>query len=378
VASRLQSSIIIVVVVLFILSGIMLPRLFRSSPRAAASGIGVTANGEAYRWSDKEVTVFENKAGTLVIAVIGHREYEDDENKQQTGNYMAFYDALNGKELGRQRLTGIAQDRLNDADFSLFQNGDIYAIVNKSLLYKIDKVNTRLVPVPADFFTHQEELAAGIAQVEFIGPEWGDGLKLVTNDGKNRTYFPIADKVFTDKSRYAAEKTLAVKEPGAKTRTYFLFSEPSDDFPDEPIRLMMYTQKDNQGGPNTRPFFQKRDYSFLYNKKTISDFRQGGDYVLSYRDLTPGRAYFSPEVLYSDNEYVLIQSKANAASTANTLVQCLSVPGGRLVFTLPVDKEHPVDHIAYRYSHGFVLKTYESVLVIDSSGKQIKEFKIMQ
>jgi hypothetical protein len=140
----------------------------------------------------------------------------------------------------------------------------------------------------------------------------------------------------------------------------------------------MYTQKDNQGGPNTRPFFQKRDYSFLYNKKTISDFRQGGDYVLSYRDLTPGRAYFSPEVLYSDNEYVLIQSKANAASTANTLVQCLSVPGGRLVFTLPVDKEHPVDHIAYRYSHGFVLKTYESVLVIDSSGKQIKEFKIMQ
>ncbi len=377
-ASRLQSSIIIVVVVLFILSGIMLPRLFRSSPRAAASGIGVTANGEAYRWSDKEVTVFENKAGTLVIAVIGHREYEDDENKQQTGNYMAFYDALNGKELGRQRLTGIAQDRLNDADFSLFQNGDIYAIVNKSLLYKIDKVNTRLVPVPADFFTHQEELAAGIAQVEFIGPEWGDGLKLVTNDGKNRTYFPIADKVFTDKSRYAAEKTLAVKEPGAKTRTYFLFSEPSDDFPDEPIRLMMYTQKDNQGGPNTRPFFQKRDYSFLYNKKTISDFRQGGDYVLSYRDLTPGRAYFSPEVLYSDNEYVLIQSKANAASTANTLVQCLSVPGGRLVFTLPVDKEHPVDHIAYRYSHGFVLKTYESVLVIDSSGKQIKEFKIMQ
>jgi hypothetical protein len=253
----------------------------------------------------------------------------------------------------------------------------MYAIGNKSILYKIDKINTRLVKVPADFFAHHEELTAGIAQLEFIGSEWGDGLKLVTNDGKRRIFFPIADKVYTEKGTYTAEKTLAIKTPGAKTRTYFLFSEKSDDFPDEPVKLMMYTQKDNMGGPNTRPFFQKRDYTFFYGRKVISDFRQGGDYVVSYKDLTPGRSYFSPSILYFDNQYVLIMSNATAAGTSNVSVQCLSVPDGRIVFTMPVPKGRSIDNVAYRYKNGFVLETYESMYIIGMNGKLINEFKII-
>ncbi|WP_010602792.1 hypothetical protein, partial [Pedobacter agri] len=308
--------IIVALVIFIVLAGILLPLPFNSKRvESNLIQIPVLVDSNAYRWGDREVIAFENRAGALIIAIMGYREYEFDENNQKTGNYIAFYDAITGKELSKQRLMKLPQERLNNAAFRRFENGDIYAIGNKSLLYKIDQINTRLSDVPADFFSRHKELAAGIAQLEFIGSEWGDGLKLVTNDGKRRIFFPITDKVFTEKSSYTAEKALAIKEPGAKTRTYFLFSELSDDFPDEPIKLMMYTQKDNKGGPNTRPFFQKKDYTFFYGKKVISDFRQGADYVISYKDLTPGRSYYSPEILYYDNHYVLIMFKATAGAS---------------------------------------------------------------
>ncbi|WP_295771644.1 hypothetical protein [uncultured Mucilaginibacter sp.] len=366
------------IVIIFFLAAIIIPRLFDSGPSNTSNSVIPLANekNDSFHWSDREVVAFENTAGVPIIAIMGFRDYNNDDKKQKSGNYIAFYNALNSKELSKQRLTELPQERLNNADFSIFQNGDIYAIGNKSILYKIDKTNTRLVNVPADFFTHHEELAAGIAQIEFIGTSWGDGLKLVTNDGKNRTYFPIADKVYTEKEIYPAERALEKREPGAKTRTYFLFSEKSDDFPDEPIKLMMYTQKDNKGGPNTRPFFQKRDYSF-FGKNTVSDFRQGEKYVISYKDLTPGRFYFSPEVLYSDNQYVLIMYRATAAANSNVNVQCLSVPDGRIVFTKPIDRDKSIDRVAYKYSKGFMLETYEAVYVTDMTGKTVNEFKII-
>jgi len=371
--------VIIAVILLFVSLGIILPLIFGNNhSKSTVAELPIKIPDDAYRWSDREVIAFENQAGSLIIAIMGYREYEDDDKKRETGNYIIFYDALTGKELNKQRLTDLPQESLNNAAFSKFQSGDIYAIGNKSILYKIDKVNTRLIKVPADFFSHHEELAAGIAQLEFIGSEWGDGLKLVTNDGKSRIFFPIADKVYTEKGTYAAEKELAIKTPGAKTRTYFLFSEKSDDFPDEPIKLMMYTQKDNNGGPNTRPFFQKKDFTFFYGKKVISDFRQGGDYVISYKDLTPGRSYFSHEILYFDNQYVLIMFKATAAGNSNVSVQCLSVPDGRIVFTMPVAKGKSIDHVAYRYKNGFVLETYESMFVTDMNGKIINEFTIIK
>jgi len=370
--------VIIAVFVLFISAGIVLPLILGTNRfKSTVADLPIKIPNDAYRWSDREVTAFENQSGNLVIAIMGYREYEDDEKKKETGNYIIFYDALNGKELNKQRLTDLPQESLNNAAFSKFHNGEIYAIGNKSFLYKIDKVNTRLIKMPVDFFAHHEELAAGIAQLEFIGSEWGDGFKLVTNDGKSRKFFPIADKVYTEKSIYTAEKELTIKTPGIKTRTYFLFSEISDDFPDEPIKLMMYTQKDNKGGPNTRPFFQKKDFTFFYGKKVISDFRQGGDYVINYKDLTPGRSYFSPEILYFDNQHVLIMFKATAAGNSNVSVQCLSVPDGRIVYTMPVAKGKSIDQVAYRYKNGFVLETYESMFITDMSGKIIKEFKII-
>ncbi|AMR34014.1 hypothetical protein A0256_22465 [Mucilaginibacter sp. PAMC 26640] len=377
-ATRRSIVIIVAVVLFFILVGIILPIIFTANrSKSTVTNIPINIPTDTYRWSDREAIAFENQSGKLVIAIMGYREYEDDEKKQETGNYIIFYDALNGKELNKQRLTELPQERLNNAAFSKFHNEEIYAIGNKNILYKIDKLNTRLVKVPADFFAHHEELAAGIAQLEFIGSEWGDGFKLVTNDGKSRKFFPIADKVYTEKSTYTAEKELTIKTPNAKTRTYFLFSEKSDDFPDEPIKLMMYTQKDNKGGPNTRPFFQKKDFTFFYGKKVISDFRQGGDYVINYKDLTPGRSYFSPEILYFDNHHVLVMFKATAAGNSNVSVQCLSVPDGRIVFTMPVAKGKSIDHVAYRYKNGFVLETYESMFIIDMNGKIIKEFKII-
>ncbi|WP_129714820.1 hypothetical protein [Pedobacter sp. SYP-B3415] len=368
--------IIFAVVIFFIIAGYALSLLF--SRHTQTSELPLVQNTETFRWVSKDAIPFENSAGSLVIAILGRREYDDDEQKQRTGMYAAFYDALSEKLLIEQRLDQPSEDHMDSFQFSIFQNGDIYAIANKSTLYKIDKVNTKLNKVQGDFFSRHEDLAAGIAQVEFISRDWGDGLKVMTNDGKSRSFFPIEDRVYTEKQRYAAEDALETRNPSAKTRTYALFSERSDDFPDEKVKLFVYRQKDNRGGPNDRPFFQKREYNDFYGKTIISDIRQGQDLVISYKDLTPDRLYFSPDVLYTDSQYVVIMYSATAAQDANLSVQCLDINNGRIIFTLPVGKEKGLNDVAYRFKDGFVLENYNTMFITDMKGKITKEFKLTQ
>ncbi|OKS87450.1 hypothetical protein [Mucilaginibacter polytrichastri] len=348
---KLASLIIGAILIIFVLF-VFLPTLFNKSSKSLSNVL----DSSAYRWSDKDCIAYEDGTGMLIIAVMGHREFDNDEHDSRSGNFITFYNALNGKELKSQRLGQFPTKDLDKIKFRMFKNGEVYAIANESILFKVDKSNTQLQEVQPNFFTHHQELEAGIAHIESIGEEYGDGFKLMTNDGKSRFFFPIADSVYTEKAYYAAQNALEIKDARAKVNTYFLFSEHSDDFPDEKIKLMMYTQKDDKGGRNDRPFFQKKEYSDYNGVKHVTDFRQGSDLVISYKDLTPGRLYFAPKVLYGDEKYVLISFNAAAAEKSNTSVQCVSVPDGRIIFTRPFNGEQYFTDEAFRFKNGFVVK----------------------
>ena len=364
--------IIIGVVPLVFVLGFLLPQLFNKSSPSASNATNKT---NTYRWNNKDAVAYENTGGKLIIAIMGQRQFDDDEHDERSGNYIAFYNASDGKGLKAQRVNQFGK-KLTKIAFRIFTNGDIYAIANESRLFKIDKTNTSLQEVSPNIFTHHQELEAGIANIEFISKDWGDGFKLMTNDGKDRSFFPIQDSVYIDKTKYSAENALAIRDARVKQKIYFLFSEKSDDFPDEKIKLIMYKQKDNLGGPNDRPFFQKGEFNDYNGIKRVTDFRQGGSLVISYKDLTPGRLYFGAKILYGDEKYVLISFNATAAEKANTSIQCLSIPDGRIIFTLPFTEEKYFDEEAIRYKGGFVVKTYESMYVIGINGKLINEFKM--
>lgn len=370
--SKVAATIISVVVLLLVI-GFLLPQLFHKS-----SSSGTRNSTENYSWNNEDVVAYQNTSGKLIIAVMGQCEFENDERNKKSGNYIIFYDALNNKQVKAQPLNQFAKNALEKVAFRVFTNGDIYAIGNESKLFKLDKANTLLQEVSPNFFNHHPALEAGIAHIEFISKDWGDGFKLMTNDGKNRSFFPIQDSIYIDKGVYAAENALALRDAKVKSKTYFLFSEKSDDFPDEKVKLIMYTQKDNLGGPNDRPFFQKQQYTDHNDQPQVTDFRQGSDLVISHKDLTPGRLYFGAKILYGDEKYVLISFNTSAAEKASTSLQCLSALDGHIIFTVPFSEQKYFDEEAIRFKSGFFVKTYESMFVIGMNGKLINEFKIKQ
>lgn len=353
------------IALLFMLAGIVLPKIFSKTP---VRGNQSAFKNDAYRWSENDCVAYEDRNGKLIIAVLGHLEFDFDEQETKSGNYIAFYDALSSKELKKQRLTQLTQKDLDKVAFRIFKNGEIYAIANASVVFKINKANTQLEEVSSNFFTHHQVLATGIAQIEFVDADYGDGFKLMTNDGKSRYYFPIIDRVYTEEAYWKAQDSISINDPKVKVKIYFSFSKPSDSFPDEKIKLMMYTQKDNQGGPKDEPFFQKKRYTDDNGVSRVTDFQQGSNRAITYKDMTPGRLYFAPNILYSNEKYVLINFKVTAAQKAHTSVQCLSATDGHIVFTRAFNEEKYFDKEAICIKRGFIVKTYESMFILGMDG----------
>jgi len=361
---------VVVAVFLFLMVTLfIITRIFNSSAPVQAN-----EEKEEYHWWDNDAVAYVGTDGKPIVAVMGQRDFMGSEHETKSGKYIVFYDLLSEKEIKSQRLENIPKAGSENVYFRAFENGDIYAIANKTIIFKINKGNMVLNDVTRSAFAHHPELSTGIANAEFIGAEYGDGFNLMTNDGKSYFYFPVIDRVYTKDAYEQAKDDLEIRDDHAKKKTYYDFSSVSSSYPDEKTQLIKFTQKDNAGGPNARAYFEV-DYHTADNgqrQKTI--FRWGEDLVLSYSDLTPGRLYFSPKVLYSDAKYVLLSSNATAAQESNTSLQCLNPDTGAILFTLPFSESKSFYDVI-RYKEGFLIKTSGSIIAVSTDGKLLKEFK---
>jgi hypothetical protein len=138
-----------------------------------------------------------------------------------------YYDFLSGKEIKAERFEIPKAERENFV-FNTFQNGDVYAIANSMLLYKLDKQSMSLKPVTTLDKEHAE-LSAGIADFDFINDSYGDGMKLLTNDGKNYSYYPIANVVY-DQDQVRQNVHLKLKIPRLKPEHLLTLAYPIQVF----------------------------------------------------------------------------------------------------------------------------------------------------
>lgn len=370
---------------IFLIIGLLVS-LFSNNETSIITGNTNTAQSVVimkYSVWHSATALFTTGNGQPAIALLTQRNYYS--GADANGFYISFYDAQKDKEISSKLLQAVNKSTVtSEISGRTFSNGDVYFIINKSVIYKVDKNNLSISDVSASLFKSQPELQSGIATAEFVYENYGDGLTLLSNDGKSYTYYPLAGKLYNKDALYKAESGFGTLLPGAIEKGYYIFTQHGFDYPDEKLQLLKITYKDNNGGPQnilTAPSW-KKDYgrsgiftnSDPYQKVLISKTSMEYSRIISYKDMTPDRLYFEPKVLMYDNNDVLIISKASASPDAQLNLQNLDATTGVVKWTLPLADIKPEKAISF--TNGFVIMDYSTVTVVNKNGTLVKQYKL--
>lgn len=331
-----------------------------------------------YSWGSDETTLYLGAGGRPERVIIGSRRYG---STLRDSLFASFYDAGTGAELKSQSLPGLPGRTSPSFELRRFANGAMYAVLNKATVYQLDPTTHRATDVSKRLFSSQPELASGVASVEFISENQGDGFNLFTNDGRNLSYYPLIHKVYGKDDVYEAQTGFKSLRPGSPTKTAFTFSTKGSTYPEDKLQLIKYQYRDNGGGPKDAPEFEwEDDYGGSgiftsadpHRKVLTTPGAMQKSRVLSYTDFTPGRLYFNPGVRHYDADYVLIVFQPTAAENSPLSVQCLNARTAAIVFTLPLPDANGNLDQALRTSTGFVLGGDHDTYSISQDGRLLK------
>jgi len=322
-----------------------------------------------------------------VVMGVEERDYNGDSEKGKDGTYVVFYDPLKKSIISENKI-GNERTSSSNLKFKTFSDGSIYMIADKTTLYVVDKINFKLIEAGKRFFSGRQELQVGVATMEFVYEDNGDGMVILTNDGKNLYYFPLVQKLYTEDAYYDAQWGFNNLLPGASEKTYHVFTKTSDDYPNDKLQLLNIHYKDNGKGPKnieTRPSWGK-DYGGSgifterdpYKKVLFDKSSKQRSRILSWRDVTPGRLYFAPKVVFDDGKTLLITFKADANPRSLYNLQQVNVTTGVVEWTVPAPKGAEITGMV-KYSSGYMAVTSnEDIIMLDFKGKlkSIYDFEI--
>lgn len=317
---------------------------------------------------------------SLVDKVYGSRRGTEKDGR--SGLYYAFYEPASGK-IVKESPIDMQDQMMDNYDYRYFPGtGKHYIILKKRFIYEINPVDLSFSDVTTEIFKTQSQFESGIASAEFISKGSGEGFKVMTNMGKSYYYCPGVNKVYNHDGYYSKAHEFNTLLPGARDITYYAFTRKSDDYPDEILQLLRITYKYNNGGPEdklTRPSWRKHyaQWGIIYDntpyKKMLID--KPWHRVTDYKDITPGRMYFSPGILYQDKDNILITFKANAAPDAPLSLQLLTT-NGEIVWTTASEKSFESNSAAKNDKY-FISKTNRDILyLISLDGKSIKQVEL--
>lgn len=281
--------------------------------------------------------LFTSKAGKPMLIA---REQIGDEYS------LIIKDLQTQKIVSRQKIIG-----RTTIYKSKFRDGSIYLISEASgsshnILFYVDQTSCELVDVTEQMFSKQEEFASGFSAIQFVYEKYGDGFKVNTSMGEELYYFPKIDKVLTPQEvwnpQYKADPKLPVI-----------------------IDYDFYFQKfkKHASGIDPKPLLLFKELYYYEGRKTLK----------TYELLTPDRVYFKPQVLFSDNEELLISFQINANNDSPIVIQSLRLPTMEVNWSLNLDsKKESRPGYFVNVNIKDAIKTGENYYLIDGQDRYYK------
>lgn len=323
--------------------------------------------------------------GSPIMIVAEDRTYKSRSQEEKEGIYISFYSPEKKSLIAEHRLEG-DHSSLTDTKMRTFTDGNLYIIANKTTLYVVDKATLKITDAGKKFFTAKEELQVGVATMEFVYEDSGDGMVLLTNDGKKLYYYPLIQKLYSEENYYDAKKGFNSLLPGAKDKVIHVFTQKSTEYPEDKLQLIKVKYKDNGAGPKDivdnlswgkdyggSGIFTERD---PYKKVLFDKYSKNADRILDWKDLTPGRLYFDPEVIYDNGTTLLITFKADANPKSGYKLQKLNPNTGSVEWTTDPPKGAEIKKII-SYKNGYIgLSGNDEFIYMDANGKITGTYKI--
>jgi hypothetical protein len=310
-----------------------------------------------------------------IILNLEWRTYKDQKvGPTKETLYLIFYDPLEKKVISEAQL-GESKGFTQKIELRTFSNQRTY-LISSTDIYELDGEAFTVKPVAKELFADLAQAQNGLASLKFT--EDGDGLEIVTSEEQLLYYFPLIKKTYTPKAYEKASHGFNTLLPGAKERTYHHFTERKNEYSNFKLQLLKITYLDNGAGPKT---FQKffvwsntwvmgRGYQVCLVIPDLKEYRR----ITSYKDLTPGRNYYQPKVVYEDASTLLIRFRASADKTSPYRLQRLDRSNGEVIWTVPLANGEAIDRL-YRYKNGYYAFVNQGVELFDLDGTSIDRFK---
>ena len=316
-------------------------------------------------YSIKELATFTTTAGRPIVVIFGSARPTSSINVDDAKGFVSFYDGETQKLVKKIEFLDV-KGRIQNMDMRRFGDGAFYIVFNEAHLYRLDPSTLDMTEVHGEDYK-RPELSQGFAKVVFYYSQFGDALKVKTNLGESFVYYPIADKIYTEREAYAAPLEPL---PAPKVATHFTFSLESSDYPNKQLQLIRYRRLEQDGYPCEYPRFQWRSWDG--KERLIFPYSEKRARLQGYEDLTPGAYYFSPGVLDASEDQILITFKPTAAADAKQMLRCLDAQTGKVLWSYSDDENNlNGGSVASRFAGGYVVVNYRSSYVISNEGKLV-------
>jgi len=333
----------------------------------------------------KALTFLKTSTKQPIILAFEERRYNAKSNDSRNGNYLSFYNPFDKKLIAEEKVNNESHSH-SEFKFRTFSDGNIYIINNKATFLKLNQETFKTEDVGKKYFEANPELQIGAATIEFVYDNYGDGLVLLTNDGKKRYYYPFVQKLYTEKEFRNACEGFNNLLPTAKNKTIHVFTSQSTDYPEDKLQLIQLTYLDN--GPGAKDVADHlawgKDFGGSgiftdndpYRKLLIAPYEKKRNRILNWKDITPDRLYFAPSVIIDEGEDLLIQFRADANEKSAFKLQKLNKNSGTIEWTTALPAGKKLQTIT-KYKDGFVgVCDGDQVIVLDTKGTITSNYKL--
>lgn len=300
--------------------------------------------------------------------------------------FFTIYDLVENKKIKETSIDNLPTDKFGGVKWSWsdFSNNKTYFVANNISVYLLDNTNYTFSNITPTLLDNHPDYQTGIASITLSKTTSGDAFHILTNDGKKIYYYPLIDEVYVDDYDFQMVKNRPKKPaPDMNEHLSYGFANAYG----ENNKLIKYTFISPDGKNHIEPRSANvGDYKLNSVSRLDKHTDENSAYdlinnsnlnitITSDKNLTPGRLYFDPSIVYFDKDYLIIKSKANAAPGANYNYQQIDINDGKVIWTL---SEQDVAIIEIQpYGNQFLAKQDCNLYaIINANGKIIKRIKL--